>query len=61
MVTIKAYTPDGKEHIINAPQNGVAFDKADAIGAVKIIDGLNEKFIKIAGDWFALPKGREKP
>ena len=62
MVTIQAWTRDAAKHwagrddsvMIFAPTNGQAFDEADRLGAVRIVDGLGKVFRKIEGEWYQL-------
>lgn len=53
MVTVRAWTRNG-EQSITAPTNGAAFDEADRIGAVRLVDGVGEVFRKLQGEWVGI-------
>ena len=60
MVSLRIWKLDGSADIITQPTYGRAFDVAGEGGAVRAIDNLGERFLKIGGEWVGLPNNNKK-
>lgn len=60
MVTVRVWTRAGEQHI-TAPTNGAAFDRADELGAYRLVDGVGEVFRRIAGEWVGIGTEKNNP
>lgn len=49
---------DGRSEIIKGRTSSELFDQADQRGAVRLVDPLGVRFIKLTGEWYGLPSSQ---